>query len=88
MSDDLLEFGGIDVFYIVWERPDASYYLKDMTVDLDQVEWTKNKEVAFYFYTEKEAEKHARFFSKTRNGVTVECGERDLLDDLDLDDLP
>ena len=88
MSDDLLEFGGIDVFYVLWERPDASYYLKDTTADLDHVEWTKNKRVACYFYTDQEAEKHARFFNKTRKGVVVECDERDILDDLDLDDLP
>lgn len=88
MDDDLLEFGTIEVFYIVWERPDAAYYLKDMTADLGHVEWTKNKNAALYFFTEKEASKHVKYFSKSRSGIYFEAGERDLLDDLDMDDLP
>jgi hypothetical protein len=88
MDDDLLEFGTIEVFYIVWERPDAAYYLKDMTNDLGHVEWTKNKTTALYFFTEKEAGKHVKYFSKTRHGIYFEVGDRDLLDDLDMDDLP
>ena len=88
MEDDLLEFGTIDVYYIIWERPNATYYLKDMSTDLDHVEWTRNKRVAFYFYTDKEASKHAKFLGKTRQGVGFEVSERDILEDLDMDDLP
>ena len=90
MSDDqeLLEFGVIDVFYVVWERPDTTYYLKDMSSAFDHLEWTKNKRTAFYFYTDKEAKKIAHHLSKTRQGIGFESGEIDILDDLDLDDLP
>ena len=88
MDDDFLEFGAIDVFYIVWERADAAYFLKDMTSDLGHVEWTKNQQTALYFFTEKEAAKHARYFSRTRSGINIEAGERDLLEDLDMDDMP
>lgn len=85
MSDDLLEFGTIEVFYVIWERPDATYYLKDMTGDFDHVEWTKNKRAALYFFTEKETKKHVQLFSRTRKGVGFESGDRDILEDIDLD---
>ena len=88
MDDDFLDFGAIEVYYVTWERPDTSYYLKDMTSDLCHVEWTKNQRVALYFFTEKEAHKHAKYFSKTRSGICIETGERDLLEDLDPDDMP
>lgn len=88
MTDDLLEFGTIEVYYVLWERPDASYYLKDMTGDLGHVEWTKNKNTALYFFTEKEANKHVKHFGQTRSGVYLDVDERDLLEDLDMDDLP
>lgn len=88
MEDDLLSFGTIEVYYVVWERPDAAYYLKDMTSDLGHVEWTKNKHTALYFFTEKEAKKHVKYFGKSRSGVGFESDDRDIINDLDFDDLP
>ena len=92
MSDDdlqdLLEFGSIDVFYIVWTANNCAYYLSDMTPDLQQINWTKDRSDAFYFYTEKEASKHARLISKQRPGVGVFAGEIDILDEIDLELIP
>ena len=94
MSDDdlqdLLEFGSIDVFYIIWtaNRASGTYYLSDMTPDLQQINWTKDRSDAFYFYTEKEGSKHARLISKQRPGVGVFPGEIDILDEIDLELMP
>ena len=90
MSDDqeLLEFGSIDVFYVTWERPDTAYYLKDMSPTFDQVEWTKNKRLGFYFYTEKEVRKLTRILGRNRQGVGFETGEIDILDEVDWADFP
>ena len=84
-DQDLLEFGTIDVYYVVWDRPEGTYYLKDMTPDFDHLEWTRNKRVGFYFYTDKEIKKLVRVISKSRQGVSFESGEIDILDELDLD---
>ncbi|KKL97024.1 hypothetical protein LCGC14_1838560 [marine sediment metagenome] len=51
MSDDikdLLEFGKIDVFYVVWQVRGKTYYLSDMSSDLQQINWTENRRKAFY----------------------------------------
>lgn len=90
MSDDqeLLEFGTIDVFYIMWERPDTSYFLKDMSPNLNHIEWTKNKQVAFYLYTAEEGKKIVRYLSKMRKGISLESGEINILDDIDQDLFP
>ena len=84
MSDDikdLLDFGSIDVFYVVWQVHGKTYYLSDMTSDLQHINWTKNRRTAFYLYTEKEARKHANLIKKTRKGVGVATGEIDVIDD-------
>ena len=81
-TGDLLEFGSIDVYYVVWYANDALYFLRDMTPDFDHIIWTKNQRTAFYFYTEKEANKHARLIDKTRKGVAVTVGEIDILDEI------
>lgn len=84
MSDDikdLLEFGKIDVFYVVWQVRGKTYYLSDMSSDLQQINWTENRRKAFYLYTEKEARKHANQIQKTRKGVGVATGEIDVVDD-------
>ena len=91
MSDDtqdLLEFGSIDVFYIVRVANNNPYYLADMTPDFQQINWTRDRSAAFYFYTEKEAKKHALLISKQRPGVAVSAGEIEILDEIDLDILP
>ena len=87
VDQELLEFGSIDVYYILWERPDAAYYLKDMSPGMEHIEWTKNKRVAFYFYTEKETAKLARILSRSRMGVGFETGEINILDDIELEDM-
>lgn len=91
MSDDtqdLLEFGSIDIFYIVWVANNHPYYLSDMTDDFQQINWTRDRSNAFYFYTEKEASKHAELISRQRPGVGVITGEIDILDEIDLDLMP
>lgn len=81
-TGDLLEFGSIDVYYIVWYENDTMYYLRDMTPSFNYIIWTKNQRTAFFFYTEKEATKHARQIKKTRKGVSIAIGEVDILDEI------
>lgn len=82
MADDLLEFGTIDVYYIVWLKNNTKYYLLDMSEDILMIKWTREKAAAFYFFTEKEASKHASVIKTKRPGVCVVAGEIDALGDL------
>ncbi len=87
MSDDtqdLLEFGTIDVFYVVWYKPEATYYLSDMSPDFRHIEWTKISRNGFYFYTDTEAVKIKRHLSKSRHGIGIEPGEIDIIDEINL----
>lgn len=79
---DLLEFGTIDVFYIAWQVNDKIYFLHDMTPELDQINWSTIQRNSFYFYTEHEAEKHAKLIKRTRPTVGVVTGEIDVIEDL------
>lgn len=83
-TDDLLDFGTLEVYYIVWYRPEGTYYLADMSSDLTQVEWTKNPRNGFYFYTDTEAKKHKRQLGKSRHGVDIEAREIDVVDEINL----
>ena len=83
-TDDLLDFGTLEVYYIVWYRQDGTYYLADMSPDLTQIEWTKNSRKGFYFYTDTEAKKHKRHIGKSRHGIGIEPGEIDLVDEINL----
>jgi hypothetical protein len=88
MSDDtqdLLEFGSIEVYYIGWHRPNATYYLAEMSANLDRLAWTKVKNNAFYWYTEKEAKKHKRAIGRNRSGLNIVQGEVDLMEDIELE---
>ncbi len=87
MSDDtqdLLEFGTIDVFYVVWYKPEATYYLSDMSPDFSEVQWTKKPKNGFYFYTDTEAIKIKRHLGKYRHGIGIEPGEIDIIDEISL----
>lgn len=69
--DDLLEFGTIDVYYIVLLKGDVEYYLVDMSDDTRHVVWTTRSENALSFYTDGEAQKHLSAIEKTRHHVSL-----------------
>lgn len=83
-TQDLLEFGTIDVYYVVWYKSADVYYLSDMSPDFCQVEWTKKPKNGFYFYTDTEAIKIKRHLSKSRHGIGIEPGEIDIVDEINL----
>ena len=87
-QQDLLDFDHVEVFYVTRHMNGRVYFLKDMTSDTNQIEWTVDQRSALYFYTEDEARKHSKLIQKTRPGVSVIQGEVDILEDLDLDDVP
>ena len=90
MSDDqgLLEFVTVSVFYVVWHKPNASYYVADISPGMKKIAWTANRSNALYFYTEKEATKHMSYLSKMRSGLEVKIGDIDVIEELDLTELP
>ena len=82
---ELLDFGTIEVFYIVCNKHNRIYYMSDMTPDTRHIRWTRSRHNAIYFYIEKEGMKHLTQIKKLRKDVALISGEIEVGDDFDAD---
>jgi len=82
ISEDLLDFGSIDVYYIARQVNNNTYFMLDMTPKFDKILWSTNRRESFYFYTENEAHKHSQAIKRTRPDVAVVMAELDVIEEL------
>ena len=92
MSDDiqqLLDFGTVSVFYVVWNRSGNLYYMQQVSPDAMEMQWTKKRHRGTCFYTEDEARACARTANKVgRKGVSMIMANIDVVEEFDYRDWP
>ncbi len=81
--ETLLDFGTIEVFYIVCNKHKHIYYMSDMTPDTRHIRWTRDRDNAIHFYIEKEGLRHLKTIKKLRKDIALISGEIDVGDDFD-----
>ncbi len=83
-TQDLLDFGTVSVFYVVWHKHGHIYYMSDSSNDTNHMKWSRSRQDGIHFYTEGEASRYAqRARESGRPGVSIITADIDVVEEFD-----